>query len=134
MGAAIRGGASVFDTDIAGLRLLLVEDEYLFAVCLSETLEDMGVQVLGPVSRVEDALELIDRAPEIDAAILDVNLAGETTFPVADRLRARQVPFAFASGHDPALMPARFRDVVLCRKPIDIEAVRAVLVGIRRAA
>jgi CheY-like chemotaxis protein len=78
----------VLDTGFDGLRLLLVEDEYLLALYLSEMLEDLGAQVLGPVASVADALELIDKAPEIDAAILDVNLAGEAVFPVADRLRA----------------------------------------------
>lgn len=120
--------------DFDGLRLLLVEDEHLLALCLFELLEDLGVQVLGPVKCVSDALDLIDRAPELDAAILDVNLAGEAVFPVADRLRARRVPFAFASGHDPALMPSRFRDVPICRKPLDEAAVRAAVAGLRQAA
>lgn len=124
----------MLDTNITGLRLLLVEDEYLLALYLSELLEDLGAQVLGPVACVADALELIDKAPEIDAAILDVNLAGEAVFPVADRLRARHVPFAFASGYDPDLMPPRFRDVALCQKPIDEAAVRAALVQMRHAA
>lgn len=122
------------DTDFEGLRLLLVEDEYLFALCLAEMLEDLGAQVLGPVASVSDALDLIDKAPEIDAAILDVNVAGETIFPVADRLRARHVPFAFASGYDPDLLPPRFSDVTICRKPIDASAVRAALAQLRHAA
>lgn len=120
--------------NIAGLRLLLVEDEYLLALYLAELLEDLGAEVLGPVASVADALDLIEKAPEIDAAILDVNLAGEAVFPVADRLRARHVPFAFASGYDPELMPARFRDVDVCQKPIDAEAVRSALGRLRSAA
>lgn len=127
-------GLAVLDTEIAGLRLLLVEDEYAFAFCLSDMLEDLGVQVIGPVSSIDDALDLVDRAPEIDAALLDVDLGGELSFPVADRLRAWNVPFAFASGHEPDLMPARFRDVPLFRKPLDAAAVRAGLAGMRPAA
>lgn len=124
----------MFDATIEGLRLLLVEDEFLMALCLSDMLEDLGAQVVGPVGSVADALAVIDRAPEIDAAILDVNLGSEVVFPVADRLRARQVPFAFASGFDPDLMPARFRDVAICRKPIDEAALRAALATLRHAA
>ena len=124
----------MLDDDIAGFRLLLVEDEYLLALHLSQLLEDYGAQVVGPVGCVADALDLLDKAPEIEGAILDITLAGEAVFPVADRLRARQVPFAFASGHDPDLMPARFRDVALCRKPIDEAAVRAALAQMRHAA
>lgn len=122
------------DDDIRGLRLLLVEDEYVLALCLADLLEDLGADVLGPVASVADALDLIDKAPEIDGAILDINLGGEVVFPVADRLLARQVPFAFASAHDPHLMPARFRDVTLCSKPIDERAVRAAVERLRHAA
>lgn len=120
--------------NIEGLRLLLVEDQYLLALQLADVLEDAGVQVLGPVACVADALELIDKAPEIDAAILDVNLAGEAVFAVADELRARRVPFAFATGYDPQLMPPRFRDVEVCQKPIDGASVRNAVGRLRSAA
>lgn len=122
------------DPAIDGLKLLLVEDEYLLALHLSELLGDMGAEILGPVACVADALALIEDAPVIDAAILDVNLAGEAVFPVADRLNARRVPFAFASGYDPALMPPRFRDVEVCQKPIDAAAVRGAIARLRPAA
>jgi CheY-like chemotaxis protein len=124
----------VRDPAIDGLKLLVVEDEYLLALYLADMLGDMGAEVLGPVACVADALELIEATPEIDAAILDVNLAGEAVFPVADRLNARRVPFAFASGYDPDLMPARFRDVGVCQKPIDADAVRGAIARLRRAA
>lgn len=120
--------------DPAGLRLLLVEDEYLIALYLAELLEEQGARVLGPAGCVSDALALIDREPDIDAAILDVNLAGEAVFPVADALRARHVPFAFASGYDPSLMPDRFREVDVCVKPIDGRTVGAVLGRLRPVA
>lgn len=122
------------DPDIDGLKLLVVEDEYLLALYLADVLGDMGAEVLGPVACVADALELIEAAPGIDAAILDVNLAGEAVFPVADRLSALRVPFAFASGYDPDLMPARFRDVDVCQKPIDADAVRGAIARLCRAA
>ena len=112
----------------------MVEDEYVPALYLSDVLEELGAEVLGPVATVNDALRLMEQAPEIDAAILDVDLGGEAVFPLADALLARHVPFAFASGYDPDLMPPRFRDVALCQKPIDEQAVRAVLARLRHAA
>lgn len=122
------------DPDTDRLRLLVVEDEYVPALYLSDVLEELGAEVLGPVATVNDALRLMEQAPEIDAAILDVDLGGEAVFPLADALLARHVPFAFASGYDPDLMPPRFRGVALCQKPIDEQAVRAVLARLRHAA
>lgn len=122
------------ESNVQGLRLLLVEDEYLFAFCIAELLEDMGADVLGPVATVADAMELIEKAPEIDAAILDVNLGTEVVFPVADRLQALHVPFVFASAFERERMPARFRDVALCEKPLNVEIVRRAVAQLRSAA
>jgi len=110
-----------------GLRLLLVEDEYLLALFLSEILESMGARVVGPVASVDDAIALIDRTPDIDAAILDVNLGGELVFPVADALAHRQVPIVFASGYGPDAIPSRFEDACLCMKPINPDVLCATL-------
>lgn len=122
------------ESKLEGLRLLLVEDEYLFAYCIAELLEDMGADVLGPVATVADAMDLIEKAPEIDAAILDVNLGREVVFPVADRLQALRVPFVFASAFDRERMPARFRDVAVCEKPLDVDMVRRAVAQLRSAA
>lgn len=122
------------EANVQGLRLLLVEDEYLFAFCIAELLEDMGAEVLGPVASVADAMDLIDKAPEIDAAILDINLGTEVVFPVADKLQALHVPFVFASAFDRASMPPRFRDVGMCEKPLNVEVVRRAVERLRHAA
>lgn len=108
-------------------RLLLVEDEYVFAVCLSDLLEALGVQVLGPVACVSDALQLIEQAPEIDGAILDINLGGEVVYPVADALLRHRVPFVFASAQERDRMPVRFAGIELCTKPTSVHEVRAML-------
>lgn len=117
-----------------GLRLLLVEDEFVLALGISDVLVDAGADVLGPVGAVDDALKLVEQIPEIDVAVLDVNLAGETIYPVADALRARAVPFLFASANDRAQLPARFADVPLCRKPFDASALREALDALLAAA
>lgn len=106
-------------TGVAGLRLLLVEDEYLLATFLSQALEDMGAEVVGPVATVDDALSLIEHDTAIDAAILDVDLRGEASYPVADVLASRDVPFVFASGYERRALPDRYRHVDMCPKPFD---------------
>ena len=118
-------------SSIDGLRLLLVEDEYLLALCLTEIVEQLGAVAVGPVATVDDALALIRDDPRIDAAVLDVNLGGEPVFPVAAALRMRAIPFVFASGYDAATLPEGYRDVAVCPKPIDARAVTSALASLR---
>lgn len=103
-----------------GRRLLLVEDEFVLALGVADALTDLGADVLGPVASVADALALLEHVPEIDAAVLDVNLGGEVVYPVADALLARGVPFLFATANDRTQLPPRFAHVDLCRKPFDL--------------
>jgi DNA-binding response OmpR family regulator len=74
-----------------GLRILVVEDTFLVADSISSALQLRGCLVVGPVPRVQPALELA-RTEVIEGAILDVNLAGELSFPVADALIERHIP------------------------------------------
>ena len=84
-----------------GPAVLVVEDEFLIAMDLERLLERNGWRVLGPAATVQEALRLLDgEAP--DVALLDVNLRGELVTPVAERLRARGVPFVVASAYDGA--------------------------------
>lgn len=117
---------------LVGLRLLLVEDEFVLAVGLAEALEDAGAQVLGPVSSVESALALIDEVPEIDAAVLDVTLGEETVFPVADVLVRHDVPFVFATGYNRSQLPPQYRHFETCTKPVEPRALAAVLARLMR--
>ena len=79
-------------------RILVVEDEFLIALELDEALRNAGYQVLGPASSVSAALELL-QSERPDAAVLDVNLAGEWVTPVAEALRGMLVPFILATGY-----------------------------------
>jgi DNA-binding response OmpR family regulator len=78
--------------------VLVVEDEALTALALQSLLEHAGYTVLGPVGRVEDALDLLRSGPP-DAAVLDVNLFGATSDPVAVVLETMGVPFLFCTGY-----------------------------------
>ena len=102
-------------------RILVVEDEYLIAMDLEITLQSAQATVLGPAGRVREGLDLVAREPEICAAILDVNIGGETVYPVADVLLKRSVPFLFATGEHPDTIPQRFAGVTVCQKPASPE-------------
>jgi two-component system, response regulator PdtaR len=98
--------------------ILVVEDELLTAMELDDALRSAGYQVLGPAANVSAALQLL-RAERPDAAVLDVNLAGEWVTPVAEVLRALFVPFILASGYGAADLHAEpvLRDAVNVGKP-----------------
>lgn len=104
---------------ISGRRLLVVEDEYLIAWDLAAWLESKGVEVIGPVPSVADALEALEVESLPDAAVLDINLGEEQVFPVADALRAAHVPFVFLSGYDAKVIPEHLQDAPCCLKPLN---------------
>lgn len=114
-----------------GLRLLVVEDEYLLALYLAEALADLGARIVGPVGSVDAALDLIENDPDIDAAVLDVNLGSEAVYPVADALASRDVPFVFASGYERDALPERYRRFDVCPKPVDPVALGTVISQLR---
>jgi CheY-like chemotaxis protein len=84
-----------------GLRVLVVEDEMMVSMLIEDMLGDLGCKVIGPASRLDEAMELA-KAVELDCAVLDVNLGGQPIFPLADLLRERGAPFAFATGYGDA--------------------------------
>jgi CheY-like chemotaxis protein len=111
-------------------RVLVVEDEMLVAMMLEGMLRDLGCHVL-KAARVAKAVGLVV-SEAIDFAILDVNLAGEPSYQVADELRLRSIPFVFASGYDPGSLRADFHDIAVLRKPYMQHEVRhAVTEAIR---
>ncbi|WP_333586378.1 response regulator [Phenylobacterium sp.] len=84
-----------------GLRVLVVEDEMMVSMLIEDMLADMGCKVVGPASRLDEAIALVGDA-ELDCAVLDVNLGGQPIFPLADILREKGAPFAFATGYGDA--------------------------------
>lgn len=99
-----------------GLRILVAEDEALVAMLIEDMLTDMGAVVIGPAANLDEALALAGRETP-DLALLDVNLAGKPIFPVADLLRARGVPFIFASGYGEAGIVEEHRGAAVLQKP-----------------
>jgi two-component SAPR family response regulator len=83
---------------LRGKRILVVEDEALISVMVSDMLAELGIQVVGPAGTISAAIRLAEEM-EIDAAILDVNVRGERIDPVAEILFRREVPLLFATGY-----------------------------------
>lgn len=107
----------------AGLRVFCVEDETMVALNLEDMLTDMGCTVIGPAMRVDRARALIDDDFHADVAILDVNVAGERIFPVAELLVERQVPIIFATGYDRDGLPDAWHGCTILQKPYTQEEV-----------
>ncbi|WP_410219271.1 response regulator [Paracoccus sp. (in: a-proteobacteria)] len=97
-----------------GLRILVVEDDFLVAHKLANDIRARGDQVVGPFA---DASEAIDQMGLVQAAILDVRLRDETSFLVADSLVNRGIPFVFLTGYDRRHIPARFHGQGIFAKP-----------------
>jgi ActR/RegA family two-component response regulator len=112
---------------LRGRRLLIVEDEYMIAADLAYTLEDRGVEVVGPVGSVDEALALVEAEGRLDGAVLDLNLGNDRAYPVADALLARGVPFVFATGYGREVIPAAYAEVPRCEKPIEMSALAKLL-------
>jgi len=112
---------------LAGRRILVVEDEAMIGMLIEDILKDAGSEVVGPMPRLKPAMEAAANEARIDAAVLDINLAGETVAPVADRLMERGVPFVFLTGYGWHLLPERFHDRPLITKPCRREILLATL-------
>ncbi len=103
--------------DLSGLAILVVEDDYLLAEELCIGFREAGAQVIGPAPSVADAMGLLATSPMPDAAVLDVNLGGEFSWPVVDALLARSIPVLLASGYDLDGLPRRYTGLPRCEKP-----------------
>ena len=118
---------SVAQPTLRHRRILVVEDEYLIADDMQQSLEEVGAIVLGPVPTIEQALELLGGDPHVDGAVLDINLNGEKVFPVADALATRGIRFLFATGYDAADIPSQYRQITRCEKPVNVAAIARAL-------
>lgn len=96
--------------------VLVVEDEMVLAMLVEDILGDAGYRVL-KAARVDKALELVAGDDRIDAALLDINVAGKQVFGVAEQLRGQGVPFVFASGYGEKGLPEEFRGCPVLQKP-----------------
>jgi CheY-like chemotaxis protein len=98
------------------VRVLLVEDEVVVSMLVEDMLEDLGFSVVGPAASIDEALSVLSRETP-DCAILDVNIGGTYVYPVADALRSRSIPYAFATGYGTAALRKDDGAVPVLQKP-----------------
>jgi DNA-binding response OmpR family regulator len=114
-----------------GIRILLVEDDCLVGMDVADGLRKMGAEVVGPLSACADAIAALAEE-EISAAILDVNLEGFASFPVARKLVSQHVPFVWATGCDPTTFPDHCDAAPLVQKPYQIDALAKEIISVVR--
>ncbi|WP_354269135.1 response regulator [Bradyrhizobium japonicum] len=108
------------------LAVLLVEDEVLIRMALSDMLEELGHRVAGEAGDIESGSSFAMTA-DYDLAILDINLHGRYVDPVADLIALRRKPFMFASGYGPEVLPSLLRARPLLRKPVSLDELRVTI-------
>jgi CheY-like chemotaxis protein len=116
------------DTHKKRRNVLILEDEPFIAMMLEDELASLGIHVVGPVNNLKSAI-LLAETSELDGALLDLNINGSYATEVADRLRAREVPFIFVTGYQrPAGL--RYRDVAILHKPFTEIQLRMALISL----
>ena len=105
-------------------RVLVVEDEPLIGMVIEDAVEDLGHEVVGPIGTLDEALELATHEP-LDFAILDINIRGGNSYPVADMLLKRGLPMLLTTGYSPGTLPARLHEQRRLRKPFTAEQLEA---------
>lgn len=130
-GEWVRGGIleTLNDSDkaLVGVRVLIVEDDFLVATSLRKSVERMGCTVLGPAPSVDRAIGIVNGEP-LDGAILDVNIVGGSSEPIAHALSRRSVPFFFVTGYaSPEISSEDLRETLRLRKPVDVDRLHQVI-------
>jgi CheY-like chemotaxis protein len=118
---------------LSGQRVLVVEDEFLVLMMIEEMLADLGCTSVSTAPSVKKALALVEGQP-FDVAMLDVNLGRETSFPIADALATRGVPFLFATGYDVRSQTDTHRSRPVLSKPFGDHELRKALKGLLLAS
>jgi PAS domain S-box-containing protein len=106
--------------------ILLVEDEILVGLLMQEMLQEMGYSVGEPCRTLKDAL-LAASSGQFAGAVLDMNLAGEAVYPVAELLKTRNIPFVFVTGYAPDAVDKKYSQVPIIQKPVSGEALAGII-------
>ena len=110
--------------------MLIVEDEVIVAFNMECEIQDAGGEIVGPAHTLVEAEQLLNE--EIDVAILDINIGGQSVWPIAKALRERGIPYVLASANcgDPHAVDPAFTDVPCFDKPVSMPRLMAALVAI----
>ena len=117
---------------LAGRRILLVEDDYYQAKELQHLLRAAGATILGPTDEIAEVVTLLERET-VDVALLDINLGQEASYEIPALLRDRGVPFLFLTGYDQEHVPAAFAAIPVLQKPADEQEILASLIAHERS-
>ena len=113
---------------VSNRSVLVVEDEMMVAWMLGAMLVDLGYTVVGTAARVDQALKMIETLPMIDAVVLDITLNGQKSYPVADALIARGIPFVFSTGYNKDNLPEIYQSLPILQKPYGDSELAAALI------
>lgn len=119
------------DKLLSGRRVLVVEDEMLVVMMIEDMLADLGCTSVASAATVARALALID-AQVFDIAILDMNLSGNDSHPVAEVLSARGIPFIYSTGNTGHGVGDGYSDRPVLKKPFKYEELVAILANLQR--
>jgi CheY-like chemotaxis protein len=110
-------------------RVLVVEDEVIIGMLVEDMLQDLGYEVVALSTHLDQAVELA-RSSDIDFAVLDLNLNGQLSYPVADALLERGLPFIFATGYGAKFLVPPYAGTPTLQKPFYLADLRRMLAGI----
>ena len=113
-------------SEFNGIKVLIVEDEGFVALLIEDMLQDLGCEIVASVAGLKEACGIAETA-QIDLAVLDVNLGGERSFPVAHILQERRVPFMFSTGYGTSGLPVEFSGCPVLGKPFSAKALEEML-------
>jgi CheY-like chemotaxis protein len=119
-------GVSIRTMDMNKARLLLIEDEALILLNVKSMLAELGWEVAGTAAKIEPALKLAETGA-FEAALIDINLDGTMTYPVADILRKRDIPFAFTTGYGRTAVDDAYAQVPILHKPFSHDQLKAIV-------
>jgi CheY-like chemotaxis protein len=114
------------DKLLSGRRVLVIEDEMLILMMIEDMLADLGCESIVVASKIGQAVTLIDEQ-NFDTAMLDLNLNGVESYPVADALAARDVPYFFSTGNSLTNVKDSYRDQDVLKKPFTFEQLSNML-------
>ena len=104
--------------NLAGMTVLVVEDDYFVASECVDLLREQGARVVGPVPDMGRARAMLAES-RVDCVLLDINLKGEMVFQLARELASQGVPMVFTTGYDSSILPQDLRDRPCLQKPVD---------------
>ena len=119
-----KAGHRKHDQGLRGRRILIVEDEFLIAEDLAAYFSQLGAEVIGPAGSLAEGFPLVEAT---EAAVLDINLGGELSFPLAEALMSRHVPFVFFTAYVSIGVPSHLDRIARFLKPASYARVERTL-------